>query len=452
MIFPWGRKRRSSAIKARIEDVFTPGGEPSVTYVGRERLGLERKVRSALRRRHLFIVVSGPTKCGKSVLCKRIMQGQTAITVQGGLVTSIEEFWKLIAHQLRLPYSLTATQTSSWAETWLIEVSTSIWGLLTGKASTTATVTEQRALAANYTNVLSLDVISKVRGIAATLIIDDFHYIDTDTQRAIIRALKSAVFDGLRIIILAVPHRAFDAANVEDEVEGRLEHVAIPSWSLDDLLEIPDKGFAQLGMDVPRSVQRRVCEDGFGNPLLVQEICYELAEIYSEPSGGLAPIEAVKLASVYNNVALRKGLNRFEQLAHAPLAEGIPLIRLHDKTEVDLNNAVLGAIARIGPQATTCLDDIVGSLEILTDGVAIERHHVVSVLSSMTKVVAKGNSAPFEWEPNHANLNITDPFLLFYIRWTLRDRRTITLQSSALEIATMVQPALKSSTDENQSE
>jgi hypothetical protein len=225
--------------------------------------------------------------------------------------------------------------------------------------------------------------------------------------------------------------------------------VAIPSWSLDDLLEIPEKGFAALGLDVPRSVQRRICEDGFGNPLLVQEICYQVSEARSGRSGASAPIEAVKLASVYNDVASRKGLNRFEQLARAPLPEGAPRIRLRDKTEVDLNNAVLGAIARIGPKPAASLDDILGALETLTEGAAIEREEVVFALSSMTRVVAKGNSAPFEWEPSRATLNITDPFLMFYIRWILRDHRTITLQSSALEIATMVQPALEPPADED---
>jgi hypothetical protein len=425
---------------ARVEDVFTPGGEPSVTYVGRERLGLERKVRSALRRRHSFVVVSGPTKCGKSVLCKRLLRDQPAVTVQGGLVTSIEEFWNLIAHQLNLVRSATATQTSGLTDTRLREVSASLWGWLTGRRSSTAAVAQQRALTSNYTNVLSLDAIGALRRDDATLLIEDFHFITTDTQRAIIRALKAAVFDGLRVIILAVPHRAFDAADVEDEVEGRMEHVAIPNWSLDDLLEIPDKGFAALGLDVTRGVQRRICEDGFGNPLLVQEICYELSEARLANSGRSVLTEAAELTSVYNDVASRKGLDRFELLAYAPLPEGASPIRLRDKTLVDLNNAVLGAIARIGPKPTTSLDDLLGSLETLTEGAAIERDQVVSVLSLMTKAIAKGNSAPFEWELSRATLNITDPFLMFYIRWVLRDQRAITLQPSALEIATMVQP------------
>lgn len=448
-MLPWGTKQRKEAPRARIEDVFTPGGEPSVTYVGRERLGLERKLLSALRRRHAIIVVSGPTKCGKSVLCKRMLRDQLTITVDGGLVTSVEEFWNIIAHQMNLPRSATATRTSGWTNTWLFEVSASIWGWMTSKGSTTTAMTEQRALAANYTNVLSLDAIGALRRKDATLLIEDFHYIATDTQRAIIRALKSAVFDGLRVIVLAVPHRAFDVADVEGEVEGRLEHVAIPNWSLDDLIEIPEKGFAELGLSVPRNVQRRICEDGFGNPLLVQEICYQLSEARLGVPGGSAPAETTELESVYNDVASRKGLSRFEQLAHAPLPEGIPLISLRDKTQVDLNNAVLGAIARIGPKPATSLDDILASLESLTEGTAVERDQVVATLSSMTRVVAKGNSAPFEWEQNRATLNITDPFLMFYIRWTLRDRRAIALRSSAFEVATMVQPVPEPSADKD---
>src|SRR4051812_2831453 len=107
MIFDRLWKRKEIAPKPSLEQVFTPGGEPSVTYVGREQLGLENKVQSALQRRHAFIVVSGLTKCGKSVLSKRVLRNQTVVTVEGGLLTSMEDFWNLISHQLQLPSSAT---------------------------------------------------------------------------------------------------------------------------------------------------------------------------------------------------------------------------------------------------------------------------------------------------------------------------------------------------------
>jgi hypothetical protein len=453
MIFTWAWKwRKKTAPKPAVDEVFTPGGEPSVTYVSRDQLRLETKVRSALRRKHVFIVVSGPTKCGKSVLCKRVLRDQPIITVHGGLVTSIEEFWKLISHQLRLPSSATTTKSNTWASTRLLEASASIIGWLQGKASATTAITTQRSQAANYTNVLSLAAIGELQRRDATLLIEDFHYIEPGIKRAIIRALKPSLIDGLRVVILSVSHRAFDAADVESEVEGRIEHVDIPSWSLDDLLEIAAKGFGALELEVPKNIQRRICDDSFGNPLLVQEICYELSETrLSRVPNSTFPIDEVELAAVYNGVTTRKGLNRFEQLTNAPLPEDAPVILLSDQTQVNLNDAVLGAVARIGPRPRSSLDDIRISLEVLTEGTVVDRDQVVAVLSAMTRAVAKGNAAPFEWESNRATLDITDPFLMFYLRWVLRDRRAIILQPNALDIATMMPPATEPLKDEDKS-
>jgi hypothetical protein len=53
------------------------------------------------------------------------------------------------------------------------------------------------------------------------LLIDDFHYIDRTIQLAIVRALKGGVLEGLKVILLAVPHRSYDAIEVENEMTGR---------------------------------------------------------------------------------------------------------------------------------------------------------------------------------------------------------------------------------------
>jgi len=54
------------------------------------------------------------------------------------------------------------------------------------------------------------------------IFIDDFHYIPPETQLDIIKGVKQLVFDGLRIILASVPHRAFDAVRVEKEMTGRV--------------------------------------------------------------------------------------------------------------------------------------------------------------------------------------------------------------------------------------
>src|SRR5690606_32420489 len=58
---------------------------------------------------------------------------------------------------------------------------------------------------------LKLFALKKLREFGVALVIDDFHYIDQKLQRTIIRSLKQPIFKGLRVIILAVPHRAYDS-------------------------------------------------------------------------------------------------------------------------------------------------------------------------------------------------------------------------------------------------
>jgi hypothetical protein len=42
------------------------------------------------------------------------------------------------------------------------------------------------------------------------LVIEDFHAISSDVQRTIIRALKGPVFDGMRVVVIGIPHREHD--------------------------------------------------------------------------------------------------------------------------------------------------------------------------------------------------------------------------------------------------
>src|SRR5437016_3829704 len=70
------------------------------------------------------------------------------------------------------------------------------------------------------------------------LVIDDFHYIPEEDRAACVRTLKGAVFNGLKVVLLSTPHRAFEAIKAEAEVTGRFRHVTVPVWELDDLKKI----------------------------------------------------------------------------------------------------------------------------------------------------------------------------------------------------------------------
>lgn len=412
-----------------------PGGMPSVTYVARERLGLEGRIAHAVARTNVFIIVSGPTKCGKTVLCRQVLKASGQIDIHGGLITSPDDFWLQLAHKMNLPASRTRTKTSTWGRQTSAQIIGVVPRLLKAGASYGSSVGGQDAEAITFNTVASLKAIEALKAAGTTLVIEDFHYLSKPTQKALVRALKAAVFDGLKVVLLSVPHHAFDPTDVEAEVEGRVQHVEIPRWSEDDLLQIPEKGFEALRLEIPSNVKQRICEDGFGNPHLVQEICLELA---------IADFQTVgpnELSRIYDKVVENKGLHRFDRIANGTADEGTPqMVELRSGGEDAMGMVLLAAVAQLGPKPLTEYADIRDSFASLSRANPPSPDQMRDLFAAMALSVSQSRATPLEWIHSRHELALSDPFLMFYMRWVLRDRRTLTLGQSALDTALLIQP------------
>ena len=62
----------SSGPPVRMRRVFVPGGQPEHTYVASAQLQLEPKLQAASDHLCKLVTVTGPTKCGKSVLTQKV--------------------------------------------------------------------------------------------------------------------------------------------------------------------------------------------------------------------------------------------------------------------------------------------------------------------------------------------------------------------------------------------
>lgn len=425
----WNRLFGQSAPLLVLRDVFTPGGLPSVTYVDRDHLKLEDKLADVLARGFAFTVVTGPTKSGKSVLCKKVLERGNLVTVDGGQVRSESDFWANISHRLNLPTSKTNASGETESATFGNEASINA-AVIQAKGSKSTTKTGSQTTTRLYNHSPILGVIEKLIQSKTSLMVDDFHYIDPQVQRAIIQSLKSAVFEGVAVFLLAVPHRAFDPLTVENEVEGRFKHVPIPNWSLDDLLLIPERGFQALNVEVSRETQRRICQDSFGNPLLVQEICSEfcLQNGVRQRQGQQKKLDETLLETTYQDMAESKGFPTFQKLKMGPEKRRSRQLRvMRHGGEEDIYTALLAAIARLGPRTETRLDDIRSSLKgAISEKASVpSKAETLSALSSMAMVArasAQGEP-PLDWVAEEGKLVITDPFLLFYLKWSFRSRR-----------------------------
>jgi predicted AAA+ superfamily ATPase len=79
-----------------VDKVFVAGGLPTVTYVPRTALHLERKVKAYLDSLHKILSIAGPTKSGKTVLLRKVLPKEKAIWISGGEINTIDEFWNKI--------------------------------------------------------------------------------------------------------------------------------------------------------------------------------------------------------------------------------------------------------------------------------------------------------------------------------------------------------------------
>jgi hypothetical protein len=395
------------------KDVFVAGGMPKITYVDRASLNLEKDLRREISEGYKVICVTGPTKSGKTVLTRHILGPGASATVNGGQVKSSEEFWSLLLQELHLPEEETV-QTSS-------EVSVGLRWLISAQQK----ASDGDSL--KFSNKNKSTILDYMRETGFALIVDDFHYMPTDVQKEVVRALKSEIFDGLVAVLIAVPHRAFDAIGVEREMEGRFANVEIPSWEVRELKEIASQGFPVLNMNVSADCVEEFATESNGSPLLMQRFCGRLCAHYEvsdtlDSRMDFNPSDSTKVG-IYSSVAKQFGFPTFEKLSKGPQSRSRRIDRnvVNGGDPLDIYQAVLRAVAMTGPKEKIHYNEIRDQLKSLLEENAVPQKHEVSAALGHMSGIARDDiegEPVLEWADDH--LYLTDPFLMFYMRWVQR--------------------------------
>ena len=397
----------------KTKQIFVAGGMPTVTYVDRLAQSLEKNLRREIKEGYKVICVTGPTKSGKTVLTRHTLGKNKSALVNGGQVGSSDEFWNLLLQDLDLPDEETLSSSD--------EVSGGIRALVTAIAKSGEGSSQK------FSNKNKRTILDYIRERDLALVVDDFHYMPSDVQREVVRALKSEVFEGLVAILIAVPHRAFDAIGVEREMEGRFAHVEIPAWSVEELLKIPGKGFPALNMIVPQSVCVELAGEANGSPLLMQRFCGRVCALYDIEEALSAPKEYNPSNSaretIFKDIANQFGFPTFDKLAKGPQSRSKRIDRklASGQGSLDIYEAVLAAVSNTGPKEKIHYNEIRDELKsMLVEGDQPQKHEVSSALNHMSGIAKDEieGEPVVEWVDDH--LYITDPFLMFYMRWAQR--------------------------------
>lgn len=409
-------------------DVFIAGGMPSVTYNPRTELGLENKLQDYLNTRHKLISITGPTKSGKTVLCRRNVNETQQILISGGEITTEDNFWELVLDQLNYSYVESSSAMTSSDDTVSAGTSAqlSLWGVATfgGNGTTTRKNNNGTSHTKKYIINPKRSAIEKLKSLDKTLIIDDFHYIEQSIQQQIIRALKSPIFDGLNVIVLAVPHRAYDALKVETEMTGRVAQLEITSWEERDLSEIASKGFKALNIIYNDSIINTLAKESYGSPNLMQEFCLQLCkdnnvnETCKKPKTiTLLTSSKAFFKSIAKSVASKVA---YDRLARGPRQRSDRKSRvLKNGKTVDIYTATLLAIAHTGPKTEITIEELRASFKKIMDNPP-QSQEIARVLIQMDKIAKQQQGEPvIDWSKEDNSLFIADPYFAFYLKWAI---------------------------------
>ncbi|WP_436525322.1 hypothetical protein [Actinoplanes sp. HUAS TT8] len=415
----------SRPTKLTAAQVFVAGGLPTVTYNPRDQLGLETQVRDYLEERNRVLSVFGPTKTGKTVLVKNVLKETEAIWTSGGAIKSPSDLWSTVAAELAPIISIEESRQTTDGSTGTLSGETQIIPGITkvsvaGQIATSST-SGDKVVRSRPTEISARQMLRSQR---LPLIIDDFHYIDPAVQMELVRSLKDLVFDGVPVIVIAVPHRAYDVMRVEKEMTGRVEQLSIGFWSNSELRGIAEKGFNALQVvDEDGFIASKLAEESFASPHLMQDFCLQTVKGsgYRERQDPPAPLHEPMWEAFFKERSISNASKTaFDMLVRGPRQRTDRKSRaLKNGLTVDIYGAVLMAMGHTGPLTSISYEQLRAAMrEIASAEDAPSGQEITRILGEMTKIARELEGEPVvDYDAGLTTLHISDPYFAFFLRW-----------------------------------
>jgi len=413
--------------KYNASDIFQPASFPEYTYVTRqvnERETYESKLRRAIQTKGMLSFVTGASKSGKTVLCHKVIEKDNLIEVSGSHIHVVEDFWIQIAEVLLLPIEVEVTSGANkeFAISAEMGAKAGIPFIADGSVKGGTVFKDTNINSTKEKQQRSIkQIIEYVIRNNKVIVIDDYHYIDKSVQLSIARILKNEIFYGLRVVIISLPHRSDDAIRLNPDLNGRVRFIAIEQWAKDELVQIPQKGFSLLGLEIKSEIIELLGEESITSPQLMQQICLNIAFDCADR----AVQEIADRASICN---VLKGIT--EDLQYENIIEKIILGPSHgrekrkqhiltDGSKHDIYYVLLRALAEDPPSVAISMDQIqVRISSILADKENSPRRVDISNTLDQIQKILDHCGYKFEYmEWREQKLNVLDPLFLFYLRW-----------------------------------
>lgn len=417
--------------KLKSYEVFTPGSFPAHTYVEREDGSLEADLRSALRTKGLIVSLSGPSKSGKTVLVERVVGRDLLIPISAATITTEGEMWHHILDWMGAPSETGSTRQNSTSGS-LNVGGKAEKGIIVAKGEVHGDVGVGHTRAKGRSEVHARggmsQVIKEIADSDFVVLLDDFHYMDRKLQSAVAKQIKEAARQGVRFILASVPHRSEDAVRSLPDLRGRVVELDLDFWSSNELAAIAEFGFKALSVEISTAMADEFVREAAGSPQLMQSICLNACDVLGVDEGTAG--DTPKLDRRQLDVVFRKTSRAAQFRALVDVLDEGPRVRGQDRktyqfidgTNGDVYRTVLKSIAADPPSLSFTYDELRERAAGLCVGDVPSGSSMVGSCQQMASLAHDrfATERALDWDDAKQVLEIVDPLLLFYLRWSER--------------------------------
>jgi ABC-type oligopeptide transport system ATPase subunit len=411
------------SITGEIRKTFPSIGVPEFTYVSREKGKYEDELSMALDSGNL-VVVMGPSKTGKSCLCRKILQrkGLNELVVTCNEHLPAEEVWASALQQARSSRVMSFEESRSKQTNMAGKISGNI-GIkllahLKGELSSgiEGSKTKGKRSEPYQTKPSPLHLSRHLNDSKYVLVIDSINRLSTPVQKTICQQLKSIVELNICTIIIATTNYINSMCYYNSDLAGRINPITYGCWNRSDLSVIAEKGFKHLNVQIQdKNVFEMIGRESAGLPIIVQQACQMVLQSKACSLFAVGPDD---MADAFHKIAKTNyaGL----EFAHGELAKGLRKAASKYSTYKQILRAFSLDPIRFSMNREDLIQRIV---RLDTSGSpSPTRASVDNALKSLDALQKKISVRVFHWNQTTHELEIIEPAFLFYLRWRQKRR------------------------------
>lgn len=417
----------------RATEIFIPGSFPTETYIQRSDKDYEAVLSDALSMDGMVVSISGPSKSGKTVLIERVVGKDCLISISGAGIKTPSDLWDAVLDWIEVPYETQKTfnHTDKIGTEVGVSGGASVFGFAKAEASAKGKLdsensTEDRTL---RRRTGANQVVREIANSDYAILVDDFHYIPRDIQGEVARQIKDVVRQQVKICVATVSHRGDDVMRANPELRGRLQTIDLPYWNIDDLKKIATIGLSKLNAHINEESLNYLANEAAGSPQLMQLICLQMCFVKNIRSKAQTPsnieINAQDLSAIFEQTSTSTDFRSlFDVLDCGPKLRGKErkIYQFIDGSCGDVYRCILKAIAADPPTLSFNYNNLVARAHSICSNEFPSGSSLSGSCAQMIKLAQENfpNERAVDWDAEKEVLDIPDPYLSFYLRWSGR--------------------------------